>query len=358
VSDFVPGDFKPEEAAMRQRFVTIAAAGIAIMVAGTLSAQTAPKPAQAPGKAAYTAPKTGDGQPDLQGVWDFRTVTPMERPAEFKDKAFLTAQEAAEYEKKINTQRNVDENRDKTVRRQVNGTDETQDVASAYNQFWWDRGTQVIGTFRTSLVVDPADGKLPELTDQAKKRRDERAVIGERPAWGPEDRSVGERCILGFNAGPPINPGGYNQNLQIVQSKDNVVLLNEMVHTARIVPLDNRSHLSFPQWTGSSIGHWEGNTLVVETTGFYQTTSFQNSSPNMKVVERFTRVGPKELQYQYTVTDPTTWTRPFTVEVPMLLSTLPIYEYACHEGNYGMFGLLSGARAVEKDLDKAKRGSN
>jgi hypothetical protein len=343
---------------MRQRFfIAAVAAGIAIMAAGTLSAQTAAKPAQAPAKA-YTAPKTVDGQPDLQGVWDFRTVTPLERPAEFKDKPFLTAQEAAEYEKKINTQRNVDENRDKTVRRQVNGTDETQDVASAYNQFWWDRGTQVIGTMRTSLVVDPPDGRIPELTAQAKKLREERAPIGERPAWGPEDRSVGERCILGFNAGPPINGGGYNQNLQIVQSKDTIVLLNEMVHTARIVPLDNRPHLSFPQWTGSSLGHWEGNTLVVETKGFYQNTSFQNSGPTMQIVERFTRVGPKELQYRYTVTDPNTWTKPFTVELPMVYSDLPIYEYACHEGNYGMFGLLSGARAVEKDLDKAKRGSN
>jgi hypothetical protein len=324
-----------------------------------LSAQTAAKPAAAPGsKAAYTAPRTGDGQPDLQGVWDFRTVTPMERPAEFKDKPFLTEREVAEYEKKINAQRNVDENRDKTVRRQVNGTDETQDVASAYNQFWWDRGTQVIGTRRTSLVIDPPDGKIPELTTEAKKRRDERAAVAERPAWGPEDRSVGERCILGFNAGPPINTGGYNQNLQIVQSKDNVVLLNEMVHTARIVPLDGRAHLTFPQWTGSSVGHWEGNTLVVETQGFYAQTSFQNSSPSMHVVERFTRVAPNQLVYQYTVSDTTTWTKPFTVEIPMLKSDLPIYEYACHEGNYGMFGLLSGARAVEKQVDAAKGGSN
>jgi hypothetical protein len=344
---------------MRQRVLTLlAVASVVTLMAIPLSAQTAPKPSAAPAAKAYAAPRTADGQPDLQGVWDFRTVTPMERPAEFKDKAFLTETEVAEYEKKINAQRNVDENRDKTVRRQVNGTDETQDVASAYNQFWWDRGTQVIGTRRTSLVIDPPDGKIPDLTAEAKKRRDERAAVGERPAWGPEDRSVGERCILGFNAGPPINTGGYNQNVQIVQSKDNIVLLNEMVHTARIVPLDGRSHLTFPQWTGSSIGHWEGSTLVVETKGFYAQTSFQNSSPNMQVVERFTRVGPNQLEYRYTVTDPTTWTKPFSVEIPMLKSDLPIYEYACHEGNYGMFGLLSGARAVEGQVDTAKRGSN
>jgi hypothetical protein len=345
---------------MRQRVVTfLMGVGLVASAIVPLSAQTTAKPAAAPGaKVTYTAPHTGDGQPDLQGVWDFRTVTPMERPAEFKDKPFLTEREVAEYEKKINAQRNVDENRDKTVRRQVNGTDETQDVASAYNQFWWDRGTQVIGTRRTSLVIDPPDGKIPELTAEAKKRRDERAAVAERPAWGPEDRSVGERCILGFNAGPPINTGGYNQNLQIVQSKDNVVLLNEMVHTARIVPLDGRAHLTFPQWTGSSVGHWEGNTLVVETQGFYAQTSFQNSSPHMHVVERFTRVAPNQLVYQYTVSDATTWTKPFTVEIPMVKSDLAIYEYACHEGNYGMFGLLSGARAVEKQVDAAKGGSN
>jgi len=345
---------------MRQRFVTfLAGVGVAALAIIPLSAQTAAKPAAAPGpKTTYTVPRTADGQPDFQGVWDFRTVTPMERPAEFKDKPFLTEQEAAEYEQKINAQRNVDENRDKTVRRQVNGTDETQDVASAYNQFWWDRGTQVIGTRRTSLIIDPPDGRTPELTAAAKQRQADRAAKAERPAWGPEDRSVGERCLLGFNAGPPINTGGYNQNLQIVQSKDSIVLLNEMVHTSRIVALDGRPHLTFPQWTGSSVGHWEGNTLVVETQGFYDQTSFPNSSPSMHVVERFTRVGPKQLVYQYTVSDPTTWAKPFTVEIPMLKSDLPIYEYACHEGNYGMFGLLNGARAVDKRVDAAKSGSN
>src|SRR5437867_3306672 len=281
----------------------------------------------------------------------------MERPAEFKDKPFLTEQEVAEYEKRITTQRNVDANRDKTVRRQVNGTDETQDVASAYNQFWWDRGTQVIGTRRTSLVIDPPDGKIPELTPDAKKRRDARAAVGERPAWGPEDRSVGERCILGFNAGPPMNPAGYNMNVQIFQGPGYVALLNEMVHNARIVPLDGRPQLSVPQWSGSSRGHWEGNTLVVETINFYNQTSFGNSSPTMRLTERFTRVGPGELLYEYTVNDQTTWTKPFTVQIPMRKSDLPIYEYACHEGNYGMFGLLSGARAVEKQVEAAKGGS-
>ena len=345
---------------MRQRlFVYMMALG-AIAAAAPLAGQTPAKTPAAATTAAkpYTAPRTADGHPDLQGVWDFRTVTPMERPAEFKDKAFLTEEEVAAYEKRIASQRNVDENRDKTVRRQVNGTDETQDVASAYNEFWWDRGTTVIGTRRTSLVIDPADGRIPELTADAKKRQAARAAAAERPAWGPEDRSVGERCILGFNAGPPMNPAGYNQNVQIFQGPGYVALLNEMVHNARIIPLDGRSQLTFPQWSGSSRGRWEGNTLVIETANFYSQTSFGNSSPNLHVVERFTRVGPGELLYEYTVSDPTTWTKPFVVQIPMRKSNLPIYEYACHEGNYGMDGLLKGARAVEKQVEAAKSGSN
>jgi hypothetical protein len=171
---------------------------------------------------------------------------------------------------------------------------------------------------------------------------------------------VGERCILGFNAGPPMNPAAYNMNVQIFQNKDYVVLLNEMVHNARIVPLDGRPHTNLPQWSGDSRGRWEGNTLVVETSTFYQQTSLNNSGPNTRVVERFTRVDPDVLLYQYTVSDPTTFARPYSAEVPMRRSNLPIYEYACHEGNYGMFGLLSGARAVDKgdNVEAAKKGSN
>jgi len=294
-----------------------------------------------------TTGKTPWGHPDLQGVWECRTVTPMERPAELAGKETLTEAEAAEYEKRIVASRNADTARDQSARRTVNGTAETQDIANAYNDFWWDRGTKVIGTRRTSLIVDPKDGKFPPLTEEGKKRLAAEDAVRERPAEGPEDRSVGERCILGFNSGPPMSPGGYNQNVQIFQTPDQVVLVNEMVHNARFIPLDGRPVANIKQWTGESRGHWEGDTLVVETKNFYQTTSLRGSGPNMHLIERFKKIDGG-LLYTYTVNDPSTWTAPFTVEMPMVKTDAPMYEYACHEGNYGMTGLLSGARAVEK----------
>jgi hypothetical protein len=299
-------------------------------------------------------PRTPWGHPSIDGIWDFRTVTPMERPAEFAGKATLTEQEAAEYARRMVESRNADTQRDTATRRQVNGTAETEDVALAYNDFWWDRGTTVIGTRRTSLIVDPPDGKFPPLTPEGKKRLDAEDAVRERPAHGPEDRSVGERCILGFNAGPPMSPGAYNMNVQIFQTRDYVVLLNEMVHNARIVPLDGRPHAPVPQWSGDSRGRWEGDTLVIHTKNFYQTTSLRGSSPKTQLTERIRRTDANTLVYEYTVNDPDTWTKPWTVEMPMVKTEGPIYEYACHEGNYGMTGLLSGARAVDKRPSSSK----
>jgi hypothetical protein len=316
---------------------------------------------------AYTPAKTGDGQPDVQGVWDFRTVTPIERPKELGNKEFLTAAEAKEYEKAAVAERDADQNRQKTAtaRGTVNGTQETNDVALAYNQFWWDRGTNVIGTLRTSLIIDPKDGRVPPRSAAAQQAFDDIQKVRERTAEGPEDRSVGERCIMGFNAGPPMTPGGYNQNVQIVQAPGYVALLNEMVHNVRIIPLDGRPHLdaSMRQWSGDSRGRWEGNTLVVDTTNFNAVgtsfTSNYGSSQNLHLIERFTRTDANTLVYEFTVDDPSTWAKTWTLQLPMRKSDLPIYEYACHEGNYGMFGLLNGARAVDKiSADAAKKGSN
>jgi len=310
-------------------------------------------PASAQSDSGSAALRTPDGQPDLSGIWDFRTVTPLERPAEFADKAFLSEEEVTAYAAERVQASNADLNREEkktttTERGQVNGTRESTDLALAYNDFWWDRGTVVVETRRTSLVIDPSNGRIPALTDAGAARAAERVRINQRPTEGPEDRPLGERCITGFNSGPPMLPAAYNMNVQIFQTADHVVLLNEMVHNARIVPLDGGGHGEVPQWTGVSRGHWEGTTLVVETKNFLRETSFRNSSDNLHLVERFQRVSEDTLLYTFTVTDPTTWTQPWTVELPMRQSELPIFEYACHEGNYGMDGTLSGARVIEK----------
>jgi hypothetical protein len=301
------------------------------------------------GTTKYTPPRTADGHPDLQGVWDFRNVIPLERPAQYADKEFLTDEEVKEFERSASERLDMDRRDDDPTRTVpvVNGGVATADVARAYNDFWWDYGKKFVGSNRSSLIVSPSDGKIPPLTPEAKKRADEDLARRAAPANGPEDRGVGERCIMGFNAGPPMLPSAYNNNMQLFQTRDHVAILNEMVHSARIVPLDGRPELKIPQWSGTSRGRWEGDTLVVETKGFHENTSFQNSSPRMHLVERFSRVAPDVLMYEFTVTDPTTWTKPFTAQLPMQKSDEALFEYACHEGNYGMFGILTGARAAE-----------
>ena len=317
---------------------------LAVLLTAPAAAQSASDPA---------ALRTPDGHPDLSGVWDFRTVTPLERPTEFENQEFLSVEEVAAYAAERVLASNADLNREEkkkttTARGQVNGTRESTDLALAYNDFWWDRGTEAVETRRTSLVIDPPNGLVPMLTDLGTDRAAERVRINQRPTEGPEDRPLGERCITGFNSGPPMLPAAYNMNVQIFQTADHVALLNEMVHNARIVPLDGSNHGEVPQWTGVSRGHWEGDTLVVETKNFLRETSFRNSSDALHLVERFQRLSEETLLYTFTVTDPTTWTEPWTVELPMRRSSLPIFEYACHEGNYGMEGTLSGARAIEK----------
>lgn len=327
---------------------------LAVRTAG--QAPSAPKPSTEQA-APYVPPRTPDGQPDLQGVWDFRNVIPLERPAQYADKEFLSDAELAEFERSAAARLDMDRRDDDPTRTPavVNGGRATADVARAYNDVWWDFGKKFVGSNRSSLIVEPRDGKVPALTPAGKQRADETAARRARPAVGPEDRGVGERCIMGFNAGPPMLPSAYNNNIQIFQTRGHAVILNEMVHDARIVPIDGRPHLSMSQWSGNSRGRWEGDTLVIETKGFYDTTSFPNSSPAMQVVEKFTRKGPDLLVYEFTVTDPTTWTKPFTAQVPMVKTTEPLYEYACHEGNYGMTGILAGARAGEKSASSGRR---
>ena len=287
-------------------------------------------------------PRTPWGAPDLQGVWDFRSLTPMERPEELADTETFTAEQAAEFA-------------EETIRTRSRDND-TSDRVVPYNDFWFDEGTSVT-TERTSLVVDPPDGRIPPLTQEAMDRRqaleEARAGVGgHEPTEGGfvEDLGPGGlqvRCILGFNSGPPMAPSAYNNNMQLLQTENMVVLFAEMNHDARFVYLDDRPELDadIRQWHGDSRGYWDGDTLVVETKNFLRETNFQRgaTSQHLTLTERFTRVSDGVLQYDVTVDDPTVWTTAWTYSVPMQRNDQPLYEYACHEGNYGIYNILAGA---------------
>jgi len=295
----------------------------------------------------WTVPHTPDGQPDLQGIWSNATITPLERPKDLADKAFFTEKEAADYEKRILEETNKDRR---------DGPPES-DVGRAYNDSWWDRGTRVVPTRRTSFVLDPPDGKVPPLTVEAQQRVAARTAKLQHPAAGPEDRGLSERCILWPTAGPPMLPSAYNNNYQIYQTPGYVVIFIEMIHDFRIIPLDGRPHLpgNIRQWMGDSRGHWEGNTLVVDTTNFNEKNPFRGSDRNLHLIELFTRVDPETIIYRFRLDDPTAFTKPWSGEVPMTRTPGPIYEYACHEGNYGMANILSGARAEEKAIEETTK---
>jgi hypothetical protein len=279
----------------------------------------------------------------LQGVWNFSSLTPLERPAEFSGKPTMSLAEAAQFEKTV-TERNNADRRDGGV---------AADLARAYNDAWYDRGTHVAivnGVAHTSLVVDPADGRIPALTSEAQRRLEQRAQLRrEHGSDGPEDRSLAERC-LGFNAGPPMLPGPYNNYMQLLQFKDHVIIFNEMIHDARVVPLDGRPHLptSVRRYLGDSVGHWEGNTLVVDTTNFTDKTNFRGAGDRLHLVEKFSRPDADTLLYEFTVDDPSSFTKAWSGVLPMKRTDEQLYEYACHEGNEAMVGILRGARFQEK----------
>ena len=321
--------------------IVAVAVAVAVPVAGQSSAAR-PKASNS-----STASRTADGHPDLQGVWFFGTLTPLERPDDLAGRTHLTDEEIAAIEKRAASR------------------PETFGLFADRSKYAFDK--------RTSLIVDPPDGKVPARTPAGEKRQAERGAA-RRAAENPEDLPVYERCILGFNAGPPIIPGGYNQNIQLFQTRDYFVIHNEMVHDSRIIPLDGRPHLPahLRQWKGDSRGRWEGDTLVVTSTNFMsigtgtlmldgnlaRTGIGWSPDENLTLIERFKRADSDTLIYEFTITDPTVWTKPWTVSLPMTRSDQRIYEYACHEGNYDMGTILSGARAVEKAGDAAvKTGS-
>jgi hypothetical protein len=317
---------------------------ITALAAACLAAPLAEGQARSVKLATYVPPRTPDGQPDIQGVWNNATITQLERPAELAGKAVFTPAEAAAYEKAWLDQNNRD-------RRAGDGA---SDVAGAYNQAWFDRGTKVVPTLRTSLIVDPADGKIPYSHEGLKRLAAAAEYSRAHPADGPEDLALTDRCLLWGTAGPPMLPGPYNDNYQIFQAPGYVAIVVEMIHDVRIIPLDGRPHLpaSVRQWLGDSRGHWEGNTLVVETTNFTGESHFRGATENMRLIERFTRTDPNTLTYEFTVQDPATFTRPWSGSVPMAKAAGPVYEYACHEGNYAVPGVLGGARAQEEAARK------
>ena len=337
---------------MSSRTIGVVCGVIAVMVLTSVSAAAQ----------STNAASTPWGDPDLQGVWDYRTLTPLQRPEEQADKEFLTEEEAASLERDI-----LDRNQrlltrapartaaDDQVDRREDGT------PGFYNNFWLDRGTTAVSTLRTSLIVDPPDGRLPRLMAEAQRRADspEASRIaatrrGALPAESWTDLDAGDRCIQHAKAGPPISVGGYNNNIQMFQTPGYVALLNEQNHDVRIIPLDGRPHVGpqILQWMGDSRGHWEGETLVVETSNFNGQHDqigrpLLSTGENLILIERFTRTDPETLLYEFTVTDPTIWVSPWTAQLPMKRNSDLIYEFACHEGNYGLYNIMAGSRSEE-----------
>src|SRR5579864_9375453 len=282
------------------------------------------------------------GHRDLEGLWSNETLTPLERPRDLAGKEFFTAEEAAAYEKKVVQNRIDDPN------------DGEGNVADP--KVWWERATKLVPNRRTSLIFDPRDGRVPALTPEAQKRMaDQRAAARQHPADRASDRSLQERCILSPTTGPPMLPGPYNNNYQIVQTRDYVTITVEMIHETRIISMDGRPHLpqTMRKWLGDSIGHWEDDTLVVDTTNFTNKTPFRGSDENLHLVERFTRTGPDTILYEFTVDDPTAFVAPWKAEIPMRRSAGPMYEFACHEGNFALARMLSIARDAEKAAVKS-----
>ena len=329
----------------------------------------------APDQALSEIPRTPSGRPDLTGTYDIATLTPLERSEKYGDKLTLTSEEAAEIAREA-AESGAQLNADSDPEREAppdggDGSPGSKGNVGGYNFFWLDKGRssfQIDGKWRTSIITDPKDGRLPAMTTEAKRRAEARAKwsrtnTGE--AWwikegldpgpydDPELRPLAERCLLGFGStsGPPMLPVSYNNVKRIVQTEDHVMILIEMVHDARVIRMnDEHAPPDIRSWLGDSVGHWDGDTLVVDTTNFNDHPGLRNASRNLHVVERFTRIDESTLLYQFTVEDPTVWTEPWSGEYIWPATTNRVYEYACHEANYSFGGILRGARLLEADL--------
>jgi hypothetical protein len=333
---------------MSHRFIQLALVGPALIGAALTPAvaQTASAPASTKmlaakeGAKTWTPPKTVDGVPDISGVFTNSSAVPLERPKNLGSKEFYTKEEAEAVMKKAESTKEVE------------GPGTYGDVHYSMAQFGLEKGQSAIASsMRTSLIVGP-EGRVPPLLPEAQKRQAAKQAANRGHEFdGPENRGLAEQCIIWNNEGPPMLPEGYNSNLQIVQGKGYVAITQEMIHDTRIIPTDGSPHVdpSVKLLLGDSRGHWEGNTLVVDTTNFSNITAFRGSGEKLHVIERFTRTDPDTVLYQFTVDDPETWAKPWSGEVTMSKIEGPLFEYACTEGNYGMRNNLSGARAAEKE---------
>lgn len=283
--------------------------------------------------------RTEHGFPDLQGFFTYRTITPLQRPTELAEKAVLTPEEAAEWEAYENQRQNRD-----LIVDSVGGAGYPPGVIS-YNEFWYERGDEAIASRRTSLIYDPPNGRMPPRTEEAIARGREEAMM-RKLSLGVEARPLAERCLMSFGGTVPMVPKSYNNNLQIVQTRDHIMILNEMIHLARIIPITD-TFSGIPKWEGDSIAHWEDDTLVIETQNFYYYANYSGATKDMKLVERISWVDENTLDYDFTIEDPNTWASPWSARMPLSRSSDPVYEYACHEGNHGLAGVMAGWRRYE-----------
>jgi len=290
--------------------------------------------------------RTPDGQPDISGTFTFRTLTPLQRPGQFEGQETLSAEEAREFE--VSERRR--QNRDLFDPEKGSGgyRPRAEGGVLSYNEFWYERGIELTSDKRTSLIVDPPNGRLPPQTETARMAAQERRGYQEEHRYDSyENRGFGDRCIMFSRSGPPMTNGAYNNNVMIFQTPGHVAILNEQLRQARLIPLEDVAKPRFTQLAGVSRAHWEEETLVIETTQF-RGWGNRPERKSMHLVERLTRLDPDTVTYEYTVTDPTVYTAPYTVMMPLRRTDGPIFEFACHEGNIGLYGILAGARNLER----------
>ncbi len=333
---------------MTTRYLTAAVAiatALAVMPAAAV-AQSGDAPAQM---------RTAEGYPDISGIFTFRTLTPLERPERLGDKEALSAEEAAQYEATERTRLNRDLFDPESGAPSAGYQSRAEGGVLSYNEFWYERGIELTSDKRTSLVVDPPNGRIPYTEDFRASSAIDRLNLRNGFADDYTDRSLTDRCLMGSNAGPPMRPGSYNNNTLILQAPGVVTIVNEHIHNTRVIPVTDRAHGDIRQWSGDSRGRYDGNTLVVETKQFARATNFSGSSKDTVLVERFTRVDPDTVMYEFTIEDPNNYTRPWTAVIPFRRTDGPLFEYACHEGNYGMTGIMAGARKLNTQAVEGTR---